>query len=140
MVLHSLHEEYTMNRLVLGLLATVVSASLVQADGLVPPPRGKKYVSVTHSIKLDKEVTGYQFFIKPLGLRNSGSFEKIELSADKAVKLSRLGKFGTQLLAVPESVAKKYATEKELLAALTDKLEGTASAQFTQLITIPDKD
>jgi hypothetical protein len=129
-----------MNRLMLGLLATVVSASLVRADGLIPPPRGKKHVSVTHSVKLDKDINGYQFFTRQLGPRSSSAFEKIELSTDKAVPLKRLGKFGLQLVAVPESVAKKYDTEKDLLAALSNKLEGTSTASFSSLTLISDKD
>jgi hypothetical protein len=128
-----------MNRLMLGLLATVVSASLVRADGLIPPPRGKKHVSVSHSVKLDKDINGYHFFTRQLGPRSGGGFQKIELSADKAVPL-KLTKFGLQLIAVPESVAKKYDTEKELLAALSNKLEGTSTASFSSLTLISDKD
>jgi hypothetical protein len=129
-----------MTRLGLGLLAALVSAAPAWADGLVPPPRGKKYVAVTHSVKLDRDISGYRFFTRPLGLRNNGEFERIELSADKAVTLSRPGKFGIQLVAVPDAVAKKYDTEKELLAALNGKLEGVASARFERTAFIPEQD
>jgi hypothetical protein len=113
--------------------------ALVRADVAVPPPKGKKFVAVKHSVKLDKSITGYVFFTRPLGLR-SGPFEKIELSADKAVALSGGGKFGLQLLAVPAAVVQKYASEKELLAALTDKLEGVSSARFDRTTLLPEKD
>jgi hypothetical protein len=127
-----------MKRHVLGLLAVLASAALVRADALVPPPQGKKHVAVTHSVKLDKGISGYLFFTRPLGPRNSPT-AKIELSADKAVPLPG-GKFGLQLLAVPDAVAKKYATEKELLAALSDKLDGVASASFDRIALLPEKD
>lgn len=54
--------------------------------------------------------------------------------------LPSTGKFGLQLLAVPAAVAKNYPTEKELLAALTDKLDGVASARFDRTALIPEKD
>jgi hypothetical protein len=123
----------------IGLLAALASVALVRADIAVPPPKGKKFVVAKHSIKLDKDISGYLFFTRALGLQN-GSFEKIELQADKAVTLSGGGKFGLQLLAVPAAVAKNYATEKDLLAALTDKLEGVASARFNRTALIPEKD
>ncbi len=128
-----------MKRFVIGLVAALVSVALVRADIAVPPPKGKKFVAVTHSIKLDKDINGYLFFTRPLGLRN-GNFEKIEPSADKAVTLPGGGKFGLQLLAVPAALAKKYATEKELLTALTDKLEGVASARFDRTALLPETD
>jgi hypothetical protein len=137
--LRFLDQEDTMKRFVLGLLAVLAGEALVRADVPVPPPPGKKFVAATHAVKLDKGVSGYLFFTRALGLRN-GPFEKIELSADKAVTLSGGGKFGLQLLAVPAAVAKKYATEKELLAALSDKLDGAASANFARTVLLPEKD
>ena len=128
-----------MKRMAIGLLAVLTSVALVRADIPVPPPKGKKFVAVKHSIKLDKDISGYLFFTRPLGLRN-GNFEKIELYTEKAVTLSGGGKFGLQLLAVPAAMAKKYATDKDLLAALTDKLEGVASARFDRTALIPEKD
>ena len=105
-----------MKRLMLSLLALLASVVLVRADVPVPLPKGKKFVPVKYSVKLDKDISGYLFFTRTLGLRN-GNFEKIELSADKAVALAGFGKFGLQLLAVPPAVAGKYPTEKELCAA-----------------------
>ena len=129
-----------MKRLAIGLLAAMASVALVRADLALPPPKGKKFVAVRHSIKLDKDISGYVFFTRALGGPRNGDFEKIELYADKAVALSGGGKGGLQLLAVPAEVAKKYATDKELLAALTDKLEGGASARFDRTALIPEKD
>lgn len=128
-----------MKRFAISLLATLASVVLVRADVPVPPPQGKKFVAITHSIKLDKGISDYLFFTRSLGLRN-GNFEKIELNADKATTLSSGDKFGLHLLAVPVSLAKNYATEKELLAALSDKLEGAASARFDRTAAIPEKD
>jgi len=128
-----------MKQLAIGLLVAMASVALVQADLPVLPPKGKKLVAVKHTVKLDKDVTEYVFFTRPLGLRN-GSFEKIELHADKAVTFSGGGKFGLQLLAVPATVVKKYATENDLLGALTDKMEGVASARFDRTALLPEKD
>jgi hypothetical protein len=139
MVLGSLDEEDAMKRLVLGVLAALATVSMVRADESLPPPQGKKFVSVKHAVKLDKNVSGYLFFTRPLGPRN-GDFQKIELSSDKATPLSVSGKFGLQLLAAPAEAAKKYATEKELLAALSDKWDGAATARFERTILIPAKD
>jgi hypothetical protein len=139
MVWDYLHEENAMKRLMLGVLAALASVTMVRADVPVPPPQGKKFVAVKHTVKLDKNISGYLFFTRPLGLRN-GDFQKIELSSDKAAALSAFGKFGLQLLAVPDAAAKKYATEKELLAALSDKWDGAASARFGHTILLPEKD
>ena len=129
-----------MKRLAIGLQAALASVSLARADLALPPPKGKKFVAVRHSIKLHKDVSGYLFFTRALGGPRNGDFEKIELYADKAVALSGGGKGGLQLLAVSAEVAKKYATDNELLAALTDKLEGVASARFERSALIPEKD
>jgi len=139
MVQDTFTQERAMKLLAIGLLVAMTSVTLVRADLSLPPPKGKKFVAVKHAVKLDKDITGYVFFTRPLGLRN-GSFEKIELTADKAVTLSGGGKFGLQLLAVPAAVVKKYATENELLAALTDKMEGVASARFDRTGLLPEKD
>jgi hypothetical protein len=128
-----------MKPLAVSLLVAMAWVAVARADVPVPPPKGKKFVAVKHMVKLDKGVTGYVFFTRSLGLRN-GTFSKIELSADKAVALSGFGKFGLQLLAVPEAVAKKYGTEQELLAALSDKLEGVAGASFNHTGLLPEKD
>jgi len=123
----------------ISLLVAMASVTLVRADLSLPPPKGKKLVAVKHTVKLDKDIAGYVFFTRPLGPRN-GSFEKIELHADKAVTLSGGGKFGLQLLAVPAAVVKRYATEEELLGAQTDKLEGVTSARFDRTALLPEKD
>ncbi len=128
-----------MKRLLLGLLAVLASVSSVRADVPVPPPKGKKFVPVKHLIRLDKDISGYVFFTRSLGLRN-GNFEKIELSADKAAPLTVAGKFGQQLLAVPDAVVKKYPTEKDLLAALSGKLDGAASSTYSRTALLPEKD
>jgi hypothetical protein len=128
-----------MKKLAIGLLLASMSAALVRADVAVPPPKGQKFVGVKHLIKLDKDITGYLFFTRAMGIR-PGELAKIELSADKAVTLSPFGKLGLQLLAVPPEVAKKYATEKELLTALAGKVEGVSSARFQQTGLLPEKD
>jgi len=128
-----------MKKLAIGLLLASMSVALVRADIAVPPPKGQKFVIVKHTIKLDKDINGYLFFTRGMGIRN-GDFAKVELTADKAVTLTGFGKFGLQLLAVPAEVAKKFATEKELLAALSDKMEGAASARFQQSGLLPEKD
>ena len=128
-----------MKPLAIGLVITMAGAAVVRADVAVPPPQGKKFVAAKHSVKLDKGVTGYVFFTRTLGLRN-GSWAKIELSTDKAIALTAFGKFGLQLLAVPDATAKKYPTEKELLAALSEKMDGAASARFGPTALLPEKD
>jgi hypothetical protein len=128
-----------MKQAVLGLLVAALSVTLVRADVAVPPPKGKKFVAMKHTITLSSDISGYVFFTRTLGIRN-GEFTKIELTSSKTHSLTGFGKFGMELVAVPEAVAKKYASEKELVAALATKLEGVSSARFQHTGLLPEKD
>lgn len=114
-------------RFVASVLVLAVAAGVASADGLVPPPKGKKFVSVTGEVLIGKDVKGYVFVQKAGTGGRPGSakhtLSKVELDEKKPLALPiPTGRFGyVILLAVPEDAAKEYKTEKELFEALDKK-------------------
>jgi len=106
----------------LAILATFcLVASTVLADIPPPPlPKGKKYIDVSAEVALDKNVTGYKFVLAvgqgPGAPRYT--YESIELS-QKPSSMPTAGRYTyISVLAISEEVAKKYASTKELIAAI----------------------
>ena len=122
----------------LGLL-TVAAA---RADIPVPPPPGKKFVRVDHTITADKAYPDHEFY-----LLIGGTPKKVDFGPGAPVKIEgnrRNGPFGAaKLVAVPKGAATKYADEKEFAAALkTGKVEGQAATKhpFPNSVAVNAKD
>jgi hypothetical protein len=139
----------------------VVAASLTLLPSILladaappPPPEGTKYVGVENSVAVDEGVAGYVFVQCVAEGRGGGGPQLIYSSVklgEKATALTagektegppgRRGKVVWTLTAVPAEAAKKYATEKELAAAVAaNSIPNTHRLQFTGVDTLPTND
>jgi hypothetical protein len=135
-------------RFVASLFVLAVAVGVASADGLVPPPKGKKYVSVTGEVLAGKGVKGYVFVQRTAsgggrpGTSPTLTFGKVVLDEKKAWAVpAAVGKFGSvSLLAVPEDAAKEYKTDEELFDALEKKaVKGVQQLAFTSRATVDEK-
>lgn len=130
-----------------ALAVVTVVAGFASADGLIPPPKGKKFVSVSYDVSVSKDVKGYVFVIATIsGSGRPGSqtttYGKVELDEKKAAVMpAPTGRFGhTALMAVPEDAAKEYKTEKELFDALKEKkVKGVQTLNLSSQGTVDEK-
>src|SRR4051812_45601489 len=121
-------------RLMASVLVLAAVAGVASADGLVPPPKGMKHVTVTCEVRLGKEVKvkvkGYVFVQRATnGYPGTveHTFGKVTLDEKKAwAAPAPTGKNGhVTLLAVPEDAANGFKTEKDLFEALEkEKVKG----------------
>lgn len=131
-----------MNRL-MALLTVAVFAGIAVADiPPPPPPKGKKYVSVSSEVLLAKDVTGY-VFVKQTGSgpgRPMFSYEKLDLSADKAKTVSTGGRRTyASVIAVPQDAAKEFKVDADLFAALEgNKVKGAHRVGVSSMATVSD--
>lgn len=131
-------------RLLVALAVVAVVAGFASADGLAPPPKGKKFVSVTHEVLAGKDLKGY-VFVQRIAEGRFGAvsftFSKAELDEKKAMTVPVPAKYGNaSLLAVPEDAAKEYKTDKELFTALEGKkVKGVQSINFSHLEAVDEK-
>jgi len=129
-----------------ALAVVAIVAGFAAADGLVPPPKGKKFVSASYEVLLGKDVKGYVFVTAATTGGRPGSqrttYGKVELDEKKAAAMpSPSGRFGTTtLIAVPEDAAKEYKTDQELFDALKDKkVKGVQSVRMLKQETVDEK-
>jgi hypothetical protein len=130
-----------MNRLLalftVGLVAGVAVADVPPP----PPPKGQKYVSVSNEVVLGKDVTGYVFVQQvSTGLRDRFTYEKLELTADKAKAVAAGGRRNyVTLFAVPQDAAKGFKTDADLFDALgANKVKGAHKLGFSSTATVSD--
>jgi len=113
-----------MTRFLTAAILAALAVSTASADiAPPPPPKGKKYVSVTHEVKLGKDVKGYVFVAQTTTGpgRPMVSTSKLELGEKAATLTSGGRRNSATLYAVPEAAAKEYKTDKELFDAVTGK-------------------
>mgnify|MGYP001806601241 CR=1 FL=1 len=133
-----------MRQLAALVILTAVAAGFASADGLAPPPKGKKFVTVTHEVLAGKDLKGY-VFVQQVAQGRFGAysftFSKVALDEKKAMTVSVPGARGyASLLAVPEDAAKEFKTDKELFAALEGKkVMGVQSIRFLDLEAVDEK-
>jgi hypothetical protein len=127
-------------------VALAVLAAVASADGLIPPPKGKKFVSVSYEVLASKDVKGYVFVIATTSGGRPGSqtttYGKVELDEKKAAAMPiPTGRFGyTALMAVPEEAAKEYKTDKDLFDALKEKkVKGVQTLNLSTQGTVDEK-
>jgi hypothetical protein len=124
------------------LLALLLTAGVLLANGPPPPVKGKKWVKVELEVQVDKEVKGYLLYEEGYRLDFKGPpvfpFRKFDLDDKKPTPIpSEVTRRYTRLYAVPESVAKGYKTDKELEEAISKKqVKGVHSTELAGLTTI----
>ena len=125
----------------LGVLAFgLIFAATAQAD-LIPPDT--KNIAINHQIETDKDFPEWQFFV----VAGSGGIKEVKLDAKNPLTIAGSAAIGrgpvrdpnekpkalqlsyrsNLLVAIPKETVKKFASEKELHAAIWDlKVEGMA--------------
>lgn len=121
-------------------IALLLTAGVVLANGPPPvPPKGKKFVSVTNTLKLDHEVKGYTFFTMPGGPWAAGDTPtEFKIGTDKAVDIPS-GKY-TALYAVPNDLVSKLKTTEQWLVAIRDAKSGIHEKRFANFAEVDEKD
>ncbi len=100
-----------------------------QAHADIGPPPGQKRVPLTHLISTEKDYPDYLFF----SVMGGDMATPIKLDAKTAGKVvAGGGRYRTaQLVAIPVAEAKKFNSEKELLAAVAaQKIEGMVKGKM----------
>ena len=124
--------------LTLTVLATVTGYT--RADIAIPPPKGKKFVPVKSTVKLEKEMKGYTFFTRANAPGQMGAEpKKFEMSTEKEVNVPEWGSRSMDLFAVPDDMVAKYKTVKEWNDAIFNQKDGILRYTFAAQETI-DKD
>ena len=129
-----------MNRFLVVAVGSLIVASVGRAD-LLPP--GTKNIAVEHTIETDNNYPDWVFFI----VHGSGSVQQVTLDTKTPIVIpgssavgngpipqpgakDRIPYRSAALVAIPKDAVKKYASEKELHAAIEDgKVEGMVRAR-----------
>ena len=126
------------------LSALLVSAAVVgvaSADIAIPPPTGKKFVPVSSTVKLDKEIKGYTLYTRAIAPGQWGAMpKKFEPGTEKATAVPEWGSRTMGLYAIPDDLAAKITTADEFNKALQDKKSGILSHDFPAQETVDAKD
>ena len=114
-------------------LVALAAVCVARADLAVPPPPGKKFVTVDHVVTTDKTYPEYEFY---LVTGFYGDAKKVEFGPDAPVKIEgtrRKGPYGlVTFAAVPKGAGEKYASEKEFGTAIRKgTVPGAAVAKHT---------
>lgn len=127
-----------------AILVALAAVCAARADLAVPPPAGKKFVRVDHTITTDKTYPEHEFY---LVVGFSGEAKKVDFGPETPVKIDgnrRGGPYGAvTFAAVPKGAAAKFAGAKEFGAALRKgSVAGQATAKhaFPSSTTIDAKD
>ncbi|HYH63565.1 MAG TPA: hypothetical protein VD866_02600 [Urbifossiella sp.] len=125
-------------------LVGLVAVCAARADLAVPPPAGKKFVTVNHTVTTDKTYPEHEFY---LVTGFNGDAKLVPFGPDAPVKIDgarRKGPYGAvTFAAVPKGSAEKFAGLKEFGAALrkgTVPGQATAKHGFPSSATIDAKD
>jgi hypothetical protein len=125
-------------------LVALAAVCAARADLAIPPPAGKKFVRVDHTITTDKAYPEHEFYVV---IGTVGDAKQVTFDPETPVKIDgnrRNGPFGAaRFVAVPKGAAATFAGEKEFAAALRKgTVPGQASAKhaFPSSTTIDAKD
>lgn len=124
------------------LALSAVTTSFAVADIAVPPPKGKKFVPVSTTVKLDKEIKGYTLFTRANAPGQMGALpKKFEPSTEKATALPEWGRRSMSVYAVPDELVSKLTTAKEWNAALFESKKSVIlTHDFPAEQTVDEKD
>jgi hypothetical protein len=126
-------------------LATLAVAAAVvgvaSADIAIPPPKGKKFIPVNSTVKLEKEVKGYVLMTRAVAPGQWGAMpQKFQPSTEKAIALPEWGSRTMALYAVPDELAAKITTADQFNKAIQDKKSGILTHDFPAEETVDAKD
>jgi hypothetical protein len=127
--------------LVAAVLAALAVGTATADIAPPPPPKGKKYVNVTHEVKLGKDVKGYVFVAQTTTGpgRPNVTTSKLDLGEKATTVVSGGRRNSATLFAVPEVAAKEFKTEKELFDAVTGKkVKGVQTLSVYGSATVSD--
>ena len=131
-----------MTRPFLALVACVVSAAAARANGLPPPPAGKKFVSSDHLITAAKAFPDHDFY-----LATFSAPKKVTFGPDDPVRIPGGRPRGpggrVQFVAVARGAADKYPDADTLRSALllgTVPGQAVAKREFEPITAIDAKD
>lgn len=126
------------------LSALLVSAAVVgvaSADIAIPPPKGKKFVPVSSTVKLEKEVKGYTLYTRAIAPGQWGAMPtKFEPGTEKATAVPEWGSRTMGLYAIPDELAAKITTADQFNKAMQDKKSGILIHEFPAQETVGEKD
>jgi len=128
-------------RFLATLSVLTVAVGVASADLAVPPPKGKKFVPVSSTVKLEKEIKGYTLFTRANAPGQRGALPKqFDLSTEKAVAVPEWGGRNMSLYAVPDDMVSKLKTADDWNKAIADKKSVIQIHDFAAKETIDDKD
>lgn len=123
------------------LALSVVVTGFAAADIAIPPPKGKKFVPVSSTVKLDKEIKGYTLFTRANAPGQRGAEpKKLEVGTEKAVAVPEWGGRDMSLYAVPDDLVPKLKTADEWNKALFDKKSVILIHDFPAKEQVNEKD
>jgi hypothetical protein len=124
---------------VLAVSAAVVGVAA--ADIAVPPPKGKKFLPVGSTVKLDREAKGYTLYTRAIAPGQWGAMPaKFEVGTEKAVAVPEWGSRTMGLYAIPDELAAKITTADQFNKALQDKKAGILAHEFPAQEAVDAKD
>ncbi|MFO0797541.1 MAG: hypothetical protein U0804_08680 [Gemmataceae bacterium] len=125
-------------------LVALAAVCAVRADIAVPPPAGKKFVTVDHVVTTDKAYPEHEFYTVTGFM---GEAKQVPFGPDEPLKIAGAGRRGpygqVTFAAVPKGAGEKFASAKEFGAALRKgTVPGAAVAKhaFPNSATIDAKD
>lgn len=124
------------------LLAVVLLGAMAgTAVADIPPPKGQKRTPLEHKITTEKEFPDFALYV----ISGGDKAEAVKLDPKTpATVTAGGGRYrAVQLVAVPKDAAKKYAGEKEFLAAVAaEKVDGLLKAKnyFSAFTVVKDTD
>lgn len=125
-------------------LVALAAVCVARADLAVPPPAGKKFVAVDHTVTTDKTYPEHEFY---LVIGFMGEAKLVPFGPDTPLKIAGAGRRGpygaVTFAAVPKGAGEKFASAKELGAAIrkgTVPGQATAKHGFPSQATIDAKD
>ena len=129
----------------LCVVATIGCAGRAVADiAPPPPPKGEKYVAVTHEVLLGSDIKGFTFVESVSGFGGGAAikYRKLELSTTKPVAITQPGRrVGVVLFAVAERDVKKYKNDEALFKALGEqKIDDVHAIGFDATTSIKTTD
>ena len=128
-------------RFLSALLVSAAVAGLASADIAIPPPKGKKFIPVSSTVKLEKPIKGYTLFTRAIAPGQRGAMPaKFEPGTEKPTAVPEWGSRTMGLYAIPDDLAAKITTADQFNKALQDNKAGILTHEFPAQEQVDEKD